>query len=312
MDYGYIVNRAFQIAWKYKSLWVFGLFVGGFTNFNVDLPTNSFSFDPESAELPFHISPEIIAALLLVGFVLFILFLAAYCISAPALIDGVNRIERGGVYRFGASFSAGVDYFFRILGLGVLYFLTVFVSMVILTLIFIFVAILAGVSLGDSGAGPAIAIFLLGLLILIPLLLFVYLIIMTPFSLAQRVIVVRNAPISDALSEGWLLFKRNFGKSMLIYLINLGISLAVIIALAVLFAVVALIVIIFVPDPMEHITEFIILGIVFGLPISLLLGGFFGTFHSALYTLFYFELVEPAAGRQIAAQTPPIIPGTAG
>jgi hypothetical protein len=312
MNYGYIVNRAFQIAWRHKSLWVFGLFAGGFGNFNLDAFTHF--LNPDSSEIGAvpNIAPEILGALVLLGVLFSIIFIVAYCIAAPALVDGVNRVERGGVYRFGSSFSAGVDNFFRFFGLGVLFFLTMFGVVMIFVVLGIIAAIMAGVSMSEASAGSAVALVILAVLVALPLFILLYLAIMTPFTLAQRVIVVRNAGIADALSEGWLLFKRNFGKSFVIFLIHLGISIAVGIALLLLFAIVALVVMVFVPNPMEHIAEFIILGLLFGLPISLLLGGFFGTFHSALYTLFYFELVEPAASRQPYTSPPPIMPGTAG
>ena len=37
MDYGRIINRSFEIAWKYKSLWIFGVFAGsGYSNFYIN------------------------------------------------------------------------------------------------------------------------------------------------------------------------------------------------------------------------------------------------------------------------------------
>ncbi|MCB2230051.1 hypothetical protein KQH82_04990 [bacterium] len=312
MDYGYIVNRAFQIAWRYKSLWVFGLFVGGFTNLNLNLPGDSFDFGQGGSEPFGAISPEVFGALLMLGLILGLVFLIAYCIAAPALIDGVNRIERGGVYTFGASFSTGVDNFWRILGLGVLLFVVMVAIFVFGAIVFGIGAAIIGISAGDSNPGPAIAAIILGVLILIPVFIFLYFLIATPFQLAQRVIVVRSARIADALSEGWLLFKQNFGKALVIFLIRIGISLAIGIVMFIIFAVIALLVLIFVPNPMEHLAEAVILGILFGLPISLVLGGFMGTFDSSLYTLFYFELVEPAASRQPNVQPPPITPETTG
>lgn len=312
MDYGYIVNRAFQIAWRYKSLWIFGLFVGGFSNLNLNLPGDSFGFDPSSANPFSGISPEVIGALIMLGMLLGLIFMIAYCIAAPALIDGVNRVERGGVYTFGASFSTGVDNFWRIFGLGVLLFVALVAIFVFGAIVFGILAAIIGVSFGDSSSGPAIAAIILGILLLIPVVIFLYFVIATPFQLAQRVIVVRSARISDALSEGWLLFKQNFGKALVIFLIRIGISIAIGIAMFIFFMVVALLVLVFVPDPMEHLAEAILLGILFGLPISLVFGGFMGTFESALYTLFYFELVEPAATRQPAVQPPPVGPETAG
>ncbi|MGH8016367.1 MAG: hypothetical protein ACREBV_09265, partial [Candidatus Zixiibacteriota bacterium] len=45
----------------------------------------------------------------------------------------------------------------------------------------------------------------------------------------------------------------------------------------------------------ENRSMVIILGIILGLPITLVVGGLFGTFFHSLYTLFYFGLVDPSS-----------------
>jgi hypothetical protein len=46
----------------------------------------------------------------------------------------------------------------------------------------------------------------------------------------------------------------------------------------------------------------LVLAMIMGLPISLIVGGFIGTVVESLYTLFYFELVEP--GGQVQPSSP--------
>jgi hypothetical protein len=48
-----------------------------------------------------------------------------------------------------------------------------------------------------------------------------------------------------------------------------------------------------------------IIGFLLGLPISLVLGGYIGVFQSSLYTLFYFELVEPKSVTEETITPPP-------
>ena len=36
MDFGNLISRSFEIAWRHKSLWIFGLFVGGASYLNMD------------------------------------------------------------------------------------------------------------------------------------------------------------------------------------------------------------------------------------------------------------------------------------
>ncbi|MCK4633176.1 MAG: hypothetical protein KAT79_07870, partial [candidate division Zixibacteria bacterium] len=102
MEYGKIVSKSFNVAWNYKSLWIFGLFAGaGSSGFNWNtgeteqLDFSSFGFDTSVLADIYHI-----LAPLLIWFGL--LLLALICLSfiaAPALIDAVNRITRGGTYR---------------------------------------------------------------------------------------------------------------------------------------------------------------------------------------------------------------------
>ena len=136
MDWGYIINRSFSIAWNYKSLWVLGLFAGSSTEFNfhfqggnpLDQMLGRFNWDEE---LPFEIpdiefSPEIIGSLVLAFLMIIGIMIAIHLITYPALVDGANRIERGGVYSLGASFSRGIDFFWRYFGMLIIQIVTIF------------------------------------------------------------------------------------------------------------------------------------------------------------------------------------------
>jgi hypothetical protein len=292
MNYSRIINRSFEIAWKYKSLWIFGMFAsGGFSNFNLNLPIeDAGGFDPSGLGIP-EFSTEFLGMFILAAAVLGLVFIVLSLISQAAIIDSINRIERGGRYRFGDAFSAGVDFFLRFLGLWLLFLAATVVPIVVL-------AVIAGVAFAVH-----VAVGILSLLFVIPAFIFLFFVVFSIASLAQRVIVVRNASIGDALEESWLLVKRNFGKTATIFLIFLAFLIGFGILAAIIWLIFSLPIaglgLIAGLDPVSSLLA----GLVLGLPVSVVIGGILGVFYTGLYTLFYFDLVEPK--QATAPQTPP-------
>ncbi|MCK4573852.1 MAG: hypothetical protein KAU36_05750 [candidate division Zixibacteria bacterium] len=295
MEYGKLINRAFQIAWRHKSLWFFGLFAGGGSSyFNLDLDGlidnangSGSLYGLDIPSFPEELLVPLILWFVLLGMVFFVMSL----ISEAGLIDSVNRIERGGVYRFGQAFSKGVGYFLRFLGMTILY-----IMLILLTI-------------GVCGGLVALCFFLhvalgiLSLLVAIPAVIVIIFWSGNMLCLTQRSIAVRDNSIGNGLEEAHILFKANLSKVFLITLIYIG--------LTILFGILGLIVwgIFGVPIAAAVYAlglgtiAAIIAGLFMGLPISLILGGYIGTFFSSLYTLFYFELLEP--GRIMIHSAPP-------
>jgi len=93
MDYGGLVKRALEIMWKFKYLWVFGFFLefgsgggGGFGN----LP------DKIKAPVGDFLGGALIGAivlLVLVGLVVFLLFLIMYIISQGGLFTAFQELR---------------------------------------------------------------------------------------------------------------------------------------------------------------------------------------------------------------------------
>ena len=103
MDYGKIISKSFEIAWRYKSLWIFGMFASG--GFNVDFSGHpSMQMQPNDFGVP-QFPPELLGMFLIAIIVLAIVFTVAGQISQAAIIDSTNRIVRGGRYRFSDAFS---------------------------------------------------------------------------------------------------------------------------------------------------------------------------------------------------------------
>lgn len=293
MDYGQLFSKALRIMWNHKSLWIFGLFAGSGlgSNFNISSPGDfsakdfsgfgggGFGGDLEQFQdlIMSNLGLLLVAGLALVG-----VMIVCHVISVPALIDATNKIARGGRYYFSTSFSAGLDYFWRYLGLFILGFMS--------AVILITGLVLAGVLFFAIHA----ALGVLYLLVAIPTAIAGIFTIVLVFGLAQRALVVRDISIGDSLEEGWTLFRRHLGKTIVFSLIVFAVSIAITIALLIGFVIIALpfAAIAFTSD--ASILEILMYGVIIGLPVSLLIGGSSGAFFQILYTLFYFGLVEPA------------------
>ena len=293
MNFSKIINDSFSIAWRFKTLWIFGLFAAGEgTGFNwieklpedIDIPISNWH--------DISLSSELIVTLLLWLFVIGLFFIICHFISVAALIDGTNRIQRGGIYSWGESFSTGLKHFWRFLGLGLIFFFVFFVG----TLGAILIAVVC------FKIHLAIGIF--SLLFLIPIGICVIVTGYNIYSLAQRAIVVRNISIGDGLEEGYTLFRRNVGKNILIFLIELGISIGLGILSLMVWALFGIPIAAVVLALGLGWVAAIIMGLLLGLPISLIVGGFSGAVLTNLYTLFYFELLEPTPSKP-AVNPPP-------
>jgi hypothetical protein len=290
------------VAWRHKLLWVYGLFAGGGASFNFDF--SNFLDDSDSdvsdafrdlgLNMPVpDFSGELIAALLLIAMGLFLVYIVAHFISIGALIDAGNRITRGGVYTFGSAFSAGLDYFWRFLGLGIMAFIVMF-SFFLIWIFFIVLPFFIHWSVG-----------IVALLILLPAGFVAGASAYNIYSLAQRAMVARNGSISQCLEEAFFLFKTNFGANVMIFLIFVGLEIAFTIVVLMILGVISIPIIALVAMTDVSIIGGVLLGLVLAFPVSLAVGGFVGAAFTNLYTFFYFELVEPGGRQQVDAGPEP-------
>lgn len=298
MEYGRIVSDSFKIAWRNKSLWVFGLFAGGGgAGFNFDdswFKKQDLGFDPEEFfqtwDIPFdwHLLIPIALALAVMG----LGFMIMHLISVPALIDGVNKIKRGGSYRLGSSFSVGIDFFWRFFGLSIIAVVVIFSSMIV------------AVAFGFVAYAIHWAVMVFYILIMIPLFIVLIFGATSVIELATRAMVVRDIGVFDSIHEGYLLLKRNLGNNILMFLIYIGLSIGLGLGALLIWAMVGAPIALIALATGLGLIPALVLAVIIGMPVSLVVGGFIGTVLESLYTLFYFELVEPGGRVQPTGPTP--------
>lgn len=302
MEYGKIINRSFEIAWRHKTLWLLGLFAGGTISSNIDTGWISDDFEFPSGDwggwggrdiIPsFDFDPGTIV-LMVFGFLMFIMVMMIFhLISVAGLIDAANRIVRGGVYRLFDSIAVGASKFFRFAGLGLLLFAGGVFT--------IFALVMAGIvsfAIND-------VVGVISLLFWIPLFFIMIFIFVTIGSLAQRAIVVRDVSIGDGLDEAFYLFKNNFLKSLAIFALYILLVIGIAMLAFIVFGIPALFY-----GLLSQSWLVAMITIIIEMPLMLIASGFVGTALANIYTLFYFELLEPGILSRDIQITPQSDPG---
>lgn len=314
MNYGDLIRDAFRISWRNKFLWFFGLFVGG-AGFNFTTPPtgsggedfdgNDFNFGQTGNSTPFtgQIGGEqfgtlvlvlgVVALVLLIGLILIVLAI----ISTGGLADSVAAIDRGEGRHFSSTFRAGLSNFWRVLGMGVLFWL-------LGVGLFLTLALLVGLPIGltflltqSTTARVAVAV-ILGLLG-IALLIVVFIPYRIVGQFALRRLVVSGERILASIGEGYGLFRQNLGRSLLVWLIQLALAIGVGIATIIVYLLLAIALIgpgVLVGILAESITAGIIVGGLGGLIfliLVLIVTGAIGSFFHSYWTLAYLRLTAP-------------------
>lgn len=321
MNYGDLIRDAFRISWRHKYLWFFGFFVGGTASNFANVPSGIGNFDGGGSEqsgsgpsgLAAQLGPGVfdnaalIVALFVVIGLIVLLFIALNLISNGALAENVAAIDRGEERRFGSGWRAGLGNVWRVLGYYVVYFLIAFG---LLIAIGVPIAVLVGVTFAvtQSVAARVIVAVLAGLIGVVALILvFIPLSIIGQYAL--REIVVRREGVFASFGGGYRIFRRNFGRSLLLWLVNLLLGIGVTIAVVIGLLIVGLV--LFLPTILlafaEMSTAAVVAGVVAGvilLPILLAVSGATGAFFHSYWTLAYLRLTTSETPAPTASPEP--------
>ena len=147
-----------------------------------------------------------------------------------------------------------------------------------------------------TGVRVSVAVVVGILAVLLLIVVFIPLSIIGQYAL--RDIVVRRERVLGSVGSGYGLFRHNIGRSLLLWLIHLGLSIGIGIAFILLLLIVGLV--LFIPTIALAVagssTGAIIAGVIAGLillPLLLVAAGAIGTFSHAYWTLAYLRLTAP-------------------
>ncbi len=288
-NFGEVLTRAWQIIWKHKILWVFGIFAscsrggggnggsgGNGGNGNQQFPQWQQTMDQIGRWISENTWIVVVGVIVVLLLIVLAIFLGT--IGRIGLIKGTQRAEQGAERLiFGELFSESTPYFWRVFGLSLLIGL---ISLLIFLPLIFFGAITAGVGF----------ICLLPLLcILVPVLWAVSVVI----EQANAAIVLENLGIGDGLRRGWEVVRSNPGPMFilaLILFIGSGV-IGFIIALPVIAAVLP-----FVFGAATNNSNPIWFGVVccaIYFPILLVLNGILTAYMQTVWALTYMRLTKP-------------------
>ena len=312
-DFGEVLTRAWQIVWKHRVLWIFGILAscgrgggggngggsrGGVSTTGPELP-------PQVAQWLDWIQQNAVTFVVIVCVVVLLLWLIMLAIGAIGkigLIRGTAQAEGGAQSLiFGQLFSEGMPYFGRVLGLSVILILPVFLlGLVVAALVVTAYAASAGDPnaplLGLASIAPVAACCAC---LFIPLMFVLNMI----FRQAERAAVLEDLRVMPALARGWEIFRANLGPIILMAIILgiLGLVIGLIVALPV-FIIVFPAVIAYVLGNSQNVTPLVLGAICFCLflPILLLLNGILVAYVESVWTLTYMRLTRrPDTGEKL-------------
>jgi len=217
-NFGEVLTRAWQIIWKHKVLWVFGVFAGCARGGGGGTGGGGSGGGTGPGEQPFpqlqqffdqlgqwiQDNPWIVAIFVLLVLVIAIVSIFLGTIGRIGLIKGTYHAEAGAErLNFGELFSESMPYFWRVFGLALLIGL---IALLIFAPLALFGVLTAGI--GFICVLPLICI-------LIPVLWALSVVI----EQANVAIVLENLGIGEGFRRGWEVVRANVGPILLLTLI---------------------------------------------------------------------------------------------
>ena len=292
MDIGEVLGRAWQIIWKHKILWIFGIFAGcsrgGGGGGGGGGGTSGGQAATSEVNNWIASHPWVVVAFVIVVLVIVILAVLLGTIGRIGLIKGTFKADGGAEHLgFGELWNESRPFFWRVFWLVVL--------IVVAFLIVLIPTIILGIALTAVTFG-------LGLLCFLPLLcilILAFLVVGLVVELAEAAIVLEDRQVVDGLRRGWEVFKGNLGPMLIIWLILLVIGLVAGIALALpILVVIVPAAIAFAASSQSSNVSFvplIIAGLCFVtyLPFLLVLNGILTAYLQSVWTLTFMRLTKP-------------------
>jgi hypothetical protein len=339
MGFGDIVKRAWEITWRYKVLWVLGIFAGvsGCTSsFGSSGSSNSGGRGGSSRggsgsdevlrqveRFSHQLSGMVVtlaiigAALALIGVVWWLLGIAA----RAGLVHGVNEAQEGRKVALGEAWSAGFQRWGSVFFLELVLKVPIFVIVLAILVAVIVPIVRLGVTNATESSqvlaalAPICGVLAIG----VPLLLVLSYVFGVLYLTALRFIVLDGQSATASLGSAWRAFRERFKDHFLMYLFNwlLNVASSMILSIPLVLIALALIVPAAVGAAATNNLNALWAGIAgmvaLMIPLTLLYTGIWGTYTSALWTIFFRrmtgrEVLVAAAAPATAVPQPPYAP----
>lgn len=311
MDFGFVLRRAWEIIWKFKVLWIFGILAGCGQAGNSISNNSGYRFSADDSQFTRQIEiffnqldPGVITLLvvlaIIIVLVLIVLAILLGTVGRVGLVRGVVKAEGGAQHlTFGELWRESLPYFWRVFGLNLLVGLIMVVAALVL--------LIPGILLTAATMGIAALCLIPLICLLVPIAWAVMLVV----EQANIALVVENLGIMDAITRGWQVVRENIGSMIVMWLILvLGVGLigGIIIGLPIVI-VAAPMLVGYASGTYDAIRSgWITSGILFliYLPILLILSGIMKAYISSAWTLTFLRLT--AKPSQLVPVEPLITP----
>ncbi len=301
MDYGGIVKRAWSITWRYKILWLFGLFAGSGisssngsgggsgTNYSTDYgDLQNLGVSTSGQDFLSWLEANLVLIIVLALFIMCIV-IALWIISIAArggLIHLVNEAAEERPVRAGAGWAVGFQYWGRLFLVRFLLYLPLAVVVIAGLAIAIVPLAMTTSSGSDASAGGILGVCG-GLALLFFAILILGFVVGLIDEFAERHVVLSDMTAIEGIKAGWTNLKTRFKDSLFMWLIQLGFGFGFSIT------VVVLVVILAIPAVVVGVAAGVFGGIFVGFLAFLVLLvpiAAFSTFSSAMWTIFWRRL----------------------
>ena len=239
MNYGQLITRSFSIMWGHRYLWILAILGGadvgggGLNPFNVGRIPGGVpgTPQPKAGQQLGQFMTDNLGAIVAVAALALILALAWFlltCVTTGALVRASAEHDAERPFRFGLAWRAGLSTFWQILVLRLLGFLWfVLVAASILGLV------LLGYVTYAAGRSSALAVIIVVGVLAVVALIVASIIVGIAFILATRSVVLElRGPIA-ALGRAFRLLAQRLGRTLLVWLIQVGLGFAAGLALAI-------------------------------------------------------------------------------
>jgi len=307
-NFGEVLTKAWQIIWKHKVLWIFGILAGcgqgggagnggggGNTGFN----TSPRNLSPQVMQWFNSIEQNIrtyVAIAIALICVIWIITLFLSTVGKVGLIRGTSLADEGEENLiFGQLFSESMPYFWRVLGLTLILALPVFIFALAIAAFVIFAVV--GAAASGSGNESLAALGIIPIMIgCVCLLIPVMFVLRMIFRQAERAVVLEDMAVLPSISRGWEVFRANLGPVivMAIILAIIGFAAGLIISIPILLVVFPT-VFAFAMGQGETYSPLILMGICLCIyiPIALVLQGLATAYIESAWTLTYMRISQP-------------------
>ncbi len=237
MDYGNLLQRAWTLVWEHKYLMGLGI-LAALGGSGVATPNASYQLSDEEAQGLLNLSPQTgqfepwmgLAAgamISLIGFFLVIglLVWAVSTVARGGLIAGVDTHERGAASTFGLAWQAGWQRIWTLIGIGLVPLIPVILlSMAGIAAGGLLYSVRSVVQIGpgmETAGGGAAVLMAAFVCIGVPIALALALL----STFANRACMLEATGVWASYQRGWSVLRADLGGALILFLLQIAISL---------------------------------------------------------------------------------------